>query len=323
MGVDVSLKLHNGCVQQSSGAPQPRPAQGLVRGAKSDRPRIATPSVHDPGGVSGAREDEWGRHDTRAIPSSFDLAQSFLQSEPREEQIELQDAIASQSQHMQSSIASTKDGEVGIGAPGGWSLPSFIADFFKGIGDRLEVSIKDVTLTMETTLLQEATGKEDAPSDADSVKLMAKIPELSLLGLRMQNDEHALREGKRQIIMQDFKLFLLSDPEAFSQYSHSPAPSSPRLTRSKSKQSSASSVVFSDSTTAPSLARVASNSTHSPDHGSMQIDSEDCSSPIRQQTRGQQDFIDEFVENEDMNDSSIFGGGLQSASYDERLSGVV
>ena len=158
VGIDVSLKLQNGLPQQDSKAPPSRPAQGIARGAKSNRPRIATPSVHDPGGVS---EDEWGQHVGRAIPSSFDLAQSFLQSEPREEQIELQEAILSQSQHMQSSVASTTDSEVGIGAPGGWSLPGFIADFFKGIGDRLEVSIKDVTLAVETTQSKDALRREN------------------------------------------------------------------------------------------------------------------------------------------------------------------
>jgi autophagy-related protein 2 len=319
-GVELSLKLHNGLPPQSSKVTQPRPAQGPARGAKSNRPRIATPSVHDPGGASGLPDYEGDRHDTGAIPSSLDLAQSFLQSEPQEEQIELQEAIASQSQYMQSSVTSTKDSEVGIGAPGGWSLPSFIADFFKGIGDRLEVSIKDVTLTVETTLSQDSPGKDDSPTDTDSFKIMVKLSELSLHGLNLQSEEPTSRQGKRQLVMHDFKLFLLSDPEAFSQYSQSPVPSSPRLTRSKSKPSSDVSTAFGESSAAPGLIIGTPSSAFSSEHGSIQIDSEYYSSPMAQQSQGQQDFMDEFVENEDMSDSSIFGGHSRSASYEEQLS---
>ena len=325
VGVDVSLKLHNDIPQHNSKAPQPRPAQGLSRGAKSDRPRTATPSVHDPGGTNKATQDDWNRYDTRTIPSSFDLAQSFLQAEPREERLELQEAIASQSQYMQSSIASTPVGEIGTGAPGGWSLPSFIADFFRGIGDRLEVSIKDVTFIVETTLSQDALGKDDvgrddAPSDADSVKIMAKITELSMLGLNVQSEEHASKEGKRQLIVRDFNLFLLSDPEAFSQYSQSPAPSSPHLIKSKSKQSSASSAALSEPDAAPGLTRVTSSSMYGSEDVSMQIGSEYHSLPIHHHNQGQQEFIDEFVENEDMDDSVILHGRSQSANYEEQLS---
>jgi autophagy-related protein 2 len=318
VGVDISLKLHNSLPQHSPKTPQPRPAESLARGTQSNRPRIATPSVHDPG---GAIEHERGPHDGRAIPSSFDLAQSFLQAEPREERIELQEAIASQSQYMQSSIASTKDSEVGLGAPGGWSLPSFIADFFKGMGDRLEVSVKDVTLTVESTVSQDTPGKVERPSDADSVKIMVKISELSLPGLNLLDEEQASRGGKRQLVIEDFRLFLLSDPEAFSQYSNSPAPSSPPLTRPKSKATSSGLGTSGESTTAPGLKTATLGSLYGSELGSsMQTDSDHHSSPVTQQSQGQQDFIDEFVENEDMNDSSIFGGRSQMTSYEEQLS---
>jgi autophagy-related protein 2 len=318
VGVDISLKLHNSLPQHSPKTPQPRPAESLARGTQSNRPRIATPSVHDPG---GAIEHERGPPDGRAIPSSFDLAQSFLQAEPREERIELQEAIASQSQDMQNSIASTKDSEVGLGAPGGWSLPSFIADFFKGMGDRLEVMVKDVTLIVESTVSQDAPGKVESPSDADSVKIMLKVSELSLPGLNLEDEEQASRGGKRQLVMQDFKLFLLSDPEAFSQYSNSPAPSSPSLTRPKSKATSGMSGTSGGSVNASDLKTATSGSVYSSELGSsMQTDSEYHTSPITHQSQGQQDFIDEFVENGDMNDSSIFGERSQLTSYEEQLS---
>jgi autophagy-related protein 2 len=319
-GIELSLKLHNGLAQQSSKVTQPRPTHGPARGAKSNRPRIATPSVHDPGGANEPRDYDGDRHDTGAIPSPLDLAQSFLESEPQEEQIELQEAIASQSQYMQSSVTSTKDSEVGIGAPGGWSLPSFIADFFKGIGDRLEVSIKDVTLTVETTRSQDAPGKDDSPTDADSFKIMVKLSELSLQGLNLQGEEPASRQGKRQLVMHGFKLFLLSDPEAFSQYSQSPVPSSARLTRSKSKPSSDVSTAFGASSAAPGLIIGSSSSAYSSEHSSSQIDSEYYPSPLAQQSQGQQEFMDEFVENEDVSDSSIFDGRSRSASYEGQLS---
>jgi len=177
-----------------------------------------------------------------------------------------------------------------------------------------------VTLTVETTLSQDAPGKDDSPTDADSFKIMVKLSELSLQGLNLQGEEPASRQGKRQLVMHDFKLFLLSDPEAFSQYSQSPVPSSPRLTRSKSKPSSDVSTAFGESSAAPGLIIDTPGSAYSSEHSSIQIDSEYHSSPMAQQSQGQQDFMDEFVENEDMGDSSIFGGRSPSASYEEQLS---
>ena len=319
VGVDISLKLQNGWPQHNSKAPLPRPTQGLARGTKSNRPRISTPSVHDPG---GGIENEPLWHDGRAIPSSFDLAQSFLQAEPREERIELQEAIASQSQYRQAVTTSMKDSEVGTGAPGGWALPSFIADFFKGMGDRLEVSVKDLTLTVDCTLSQDASGKSDISLDADLVKIMVKISELLMPALDLVNAEHASRGGTRQMSMHNFGLFLLSDPEAFSQHSHSPSPSSPHLTRSKSKATSEGSAASSESVVASGLRTAASNSIYSSNHGSStQADSEYHFSPSTQQSQGQQDFMNEFVDAEEMNDSSIFDGQSLSARYDEQLSG--
>ena len=78
------------------------------------------------------------------LPTAGDLAQSFLQSEPAQEKAELKSAIA-KSHHLDQSMISedgTESIDEGIGT--GLSLPTFVADFIKGVTDRLRITIKDI-----------------------------------------------------------------------------------------------------------------------------------------------------------------------------------
>lgn len=315
MGVEVSIRLQHDVNRENSKASQPRPGAAPTRAAKSNRSRTNAPSVHDPGGRRSAGETPWDECVEQAIPSSHDLAESFLQSEPKEEQEELQAAITSQTQYMQESVTSVRDSDVGTGVPGGYSLPSFIAGTLKGMGDRLAISISDVTLTAEMNISQETNTKETAGAEAESIKMMIKMSELVLPGLKPKDNEPEVREGKREIVMQQLRLFCLSDPEAFSQYTHSPTPSSPRVVRSKSKHSSGASATLSDSPSEsdPKAA--------SPPGSDAQVNADGHESLVLQQSQGQQEFMNEFVEDNDLNDSSTFRGYFESDTFDDQLSG--
>ncbi|GAD92974.1 autophagy regulatory protein Atg2, putative [Paecilomyces variotii No. 5] len=184
--------------------------------------------IHDPGG-------------DQVLPTTTDLAQSFLESEPREEKAELQAAISSQSGYLSRSSASLSDDEeLGLGQQG-VSLPSFIAGFLKGVVDRLQVKIKDVALRVDMELEQDAPTKRHPQDKPDPITGLLTIRELCINGVdSYASDEekghHTLNVGKRLITLSDTQAMLLSDPVVFSNYARFATPPSPPTTHSKESQ---------------------------------------------------------------------------------------
>ena len=321
--MEISLGLRHVPPRTTQKAPQTRQSQPPPRAVKSNRSRIATPSLHDPGGHKWRRERPWSEDVEQAVPSSQDLAESFLLSEPREERLELQAVIASQSQYLQESVTSTKD-ELGLGAPGGMSLPSFIANFFRGVGDRLQISIKDVVATVEMELSQEVTGKDSRTSNTDTVKIVVKIAELVLEGLVMQNGDMESRKAKRLVIMKSLDMLLLSDSEMFSLLSHGSAPASPRSGRSHAKQPSpetarsigrASASIASEGTsTSPSLSFGAVKEYE--DLQKSRHNREDSRKDLHDRRFNTDESLDQRI----WNDQSIFEGSVNSSIYNEAFS---
>lgn len=198
---------------------------------KSEPPQ---PFVHDPGG------------EHIGIPTSADLAQSFLQAEPKEEKEELQAAIAEQSPTLQASIYGSDEegeGDVGLGQ-GAVSLPSFVAGFLKGVADRFELKITHVGIEMEMEVPRDAAG--NGARKADTVSARLSIQELAIEGVTAlcvpDEDDGAgesARPGKRLVSLRQVRATLVSDASVFSTYSRfgssassSPSsPSSPVLSR--------------------------------------------------------------------------------------------
>lgn len=183
--------------------------------------------MHDPGG-------------DQILPTTTDLVHSFLESEPREEKAELKAAISSQSQYLQQSSASLSDDEdeLGLGNEG-VSLPSFIADFLKGVVDRLQIKVKDVTLRVDMELRHDGPLKRNA-GKPDPITGLLTIREFSVDGVNAaSSSEHETpqsKRGRRLISLSDVHGMLVSDPVVFSNYSHFAAPPSPTTTNSKASQ---------------------------------------------------------------------------------------
>lgn len=160
------------------------------------------------------------------------LAQSFFQSENPEERTELEKAIFSQS--MSSSMTSSDDADdenvVGTGA--GFQMPEWIANFFQGIVDRLQVHIRNITINLEATVPSEnGHGKEN-------VGVMVQIDEMAIEGVTVaggRNAEHStpelpLKEGKRLIVLRNIRGILISDASVFASLGQSSAMGSPNIT---------------------------------------------------------------------------------------------
>jgi autophagy-related protein 2 len=224
-GVEVQVKIQD-ARQQDVRSAQHRPGSGLSRGNKADRPRIDSSAMHDPGGTRRWTSGRDMMSET-GLPTSENLALSFLESEPVEERRELQSIVQSRSRHLPQSV--TDAGGDGMGAPGGFELPTFVANFFKGVADRLSVAIKNVSLTMEIDLPQPES------ESADTVRLMLKASEIDLQGVKLSDDEVETERSKRSVTVKNVELVLLSEPDLVSQMAQSSTNSSPRLSRAHTK----------------------------------------------------------------------------------------
>lgn len=82
-----------------------------------------------------------------------DLAKSFLADEPLEAKEQLETALDSQPVDLRQSVSSvsTSDDEP-VGTGTGLALPAFLTNFFQGVGDRLEVSVKNVQVSVEVNI---------------------------------------------------------------------------------------------------------------------------------------------------------------------------
>ncbi|KAJ6161022.1 hypothetical protein N7470_004418 [Penicillium chermesinum] len=175
--------------------------------------------------------------DEQIIPTPSNLAESFLQTEPKEEKEELQAAISSQSHILQRESSSSDqeedEEELGLGNEA-TSLPSFVAGFLKGVADRLQLIIKDVAVRLDMGLKQEAPSKRQPEEKPDVVAGLFTIGEINVYGVSGvttgPDGTPPLREGKRLLSLSDINLGLVADPMIFANYSRFTSPPSPTTT---------------------------------------------------------------------------------------------
>ena len=145
----------------------------------------------------------------RPIPSTQDLAESFVRSEPNEERIELQAAI-SQSVEQSDGPSYYGEEELGIGPDGGGSLPSFLAAYLKGLGERAKIAIKDLCLHFEFCGAVESAQNPMKTSDSVA-EIVCRVNEITKQGL----NENALPTTAEEtsISVKGLSIALLSDLE--------------------------------------------------------------------------------------------------------------
>jgi autophagy-related protein 2 len=201
------------------------------------------------GGTKSQLASGHGSEEGQLLPTATNLAESFLEAEPMEEKEELQAAISSQSHILQksSSFADEEDEELGLGNET-MSLPSFVAGFLKGVADRLQLKITDVSVRVDMELKQDGPSKRHPEDKPDIVAGLLTVGEIDVHGASdctAGTDEPLpMREGKRLISLADISLGLVSDPAVFSNYARFTVPASPTTTM-QSKESQSSSRAFS------------------------------------------------------------------------------
>ncbi|KAI4264024.1 MAG: hypothetical protein L6R42_000863 [Xanthoria sp. 1 TBL-2021] len=206
------------------------------------RPRSLRPKIHDPGGASPSLAHGVGAKDKSSdsivLPTTDDLAKSFLQTEPKEEKDQLQAAVA-KSQHLdESQVHVVSDDTTTIGVGDGLSLPAFLAGFLKGIGDRFRLSLSEirVDISLQVDLPSESSATSSASEKSERVTLRLSVKDIqygSVLSAESTTCSDTNRSKDpipspetRQIKLSDVQGAVLSDASMFSSLSRSFAPSS-------------------------------------------------------------------------------------------------
>ena len=250
------------------------------KSVKADRPRHTQSHVHDPGGGLSKPLSHTGSNGHEGVleylPTTIELAKSFLHDEPKEEKAGLQDAIA-KSQYLDQSLVMSEDGDEtsDLGVANTLPLPGFLADFLRGVGDRVQVNVKDVELDLIIKLdtASESSANSDA-SDRSSILTtrlyieditVNTVTRLAKPGVTEQvSVQEALKsvpQEIRRIKLTNIQTMLISDASLFANVARSTRPSSPETTHasmivtsgSKPTESPISSTIVDPKTTGSPL----------------------------------------------------------------------
>ena len=185
---------------------------------------------------SSKREDE----DTYAevLPTTLDLAQSFLQAEPPEERAEIQAVVAESQKGQYQVLGESIEDSAALGVGGGFSLPGFVAGFLKGIRDRLHLSIMHVDISLDTQI---ELPVENADAHETSVKTeiltirfsLEKVEANEITTSRSMPDSPV-----RRIAMRNIQGMIISDTSLFTNLSRLSVPPSPQASRTSPSGSS-------------------------------------------------------------------------------------
>ena len=207
--------------------------------------RRSESTVHDPGNRRRDRYDgpDIGTEDGSDpnIPSTTDLAQSFLEAEPVENRRELQAAIA-QSQSLKRPDILEKDkletSNVGVGTP--FSLPSFLAGFLEGVADRSVFTGSNICLEIKMPLKMDQSGtpKGRSVKNVEEVRIRLEVGRFTFGEVLRQSPslkhekpyvhETSTRNGMRPVSFENIKVLCLANAFVFSDLASSPLAYSPR-----------------------------------------------------------------------------------------------
>lgn len=238
-GVEAYLKIEPECPKQRTFT-RTEPTGPPPKGIKSNRPRIQTPTVHDPGGRPaparyGSLEDSLFRPELAV----HQLAESFLETESTEVRLELQTAISSKLPSVRDSmsLSTSSEEELVIGRAEGPTLPSFVASYLNGIADRLQLRVKDIALHVEFRPSLDCSHPQQNEAMCSS-RFLIGLSELRVE--RVDPDQGSCRSPKRTIALHQFRVLVLSDFPGDSSDAGSPDPGSSDVATSVLKHSHSS-----------------------------------------------------------------------------------
>ena len=244
----VNLDYQSGGGRSKSTPPKKSRSERPSQSVKTERARTTQFHVHDPGGgfPEGLQPlDIQGRTGTAEhLPTTIHLAKSFLHDESKEEKAQLQEAIA-KSQCLDESLITSDDDEIsGVGVANTLSLPRFLADFLKGVTDRVQVDVKDVELDldMKVDVPSENSVISDSSERSNILTVRIYLEHLTINaitraeahGKREQNsvqeDSASVPNSIRCVKLTKLQIMLISDASLFANVARSTETSSPETT---------------------------------------------------------------------------------------------
>ena len=272
----ISADLEEHARSEAAGVKSRRSRHGRdSAGSTADQSRDTQSHVHDPGGSHSSHPSTRNNSDEERfledLPTTDDVAKSFLQSEPRERKAELEAAIV-QSQHLDQSqvFSENGDGTPDLGVGNAISLPGFLSEFLKGVIDRIEVKVKNVVLDLDlkVDLPSEGSARSDESDKSDVVTIRLSVETIALDGVtsvptktvrdgaleHLGSDRHYIR----RLSIANATVLLISEASLFANLARSTAPASPdtapastmEKSGSKSERSTLSKTETSPSTSA-------------------------------------------------------------------------
>ncbi|KAF4452768.1 hypothetical protein F53441_4480 [Fusarium austroafricanum] len=185
-----------------------------------------------PARSSGSRIPE----ESAAVPNTVDLAQSFLETQPRSERRKLEDALAAETQDLGASVSMSDDGseeDLAYGTGQALSLPAFLADFLQGIVDRTQVRIEGVNFQLDIEVPVEPNS-----TTTEMVSFQVALEGIDVEGVTTRSDDAEgsptiiPKEGKRHVSLSNVRAYLVSEANVFSALVRSPSVMSPSLASS-------------------------------------------------------------------------------------------
>ena len=226
-GVDVGAALDTNRKDGDEGRRKKRKA-GLPRGVKANMPRSTQPQVHDPGGQSRRADlEEKEGEEAGRLPTTVDLAESFLQNEGPRSKEELELAMA-KSRSMNSSQLSDfgeDTQEVGLGTT--ISLPAFLSDFLQGIVDRLQLRISRLRVDIDMNLdLSSISSTGSSLGNQCPVTFRLKIDSINVNSVSKDNAK-STSFSSRKIVLSNLRGHVVSETSLFTTLSQMSGPPSP------------------------------------------------------------------------------------------------
>lgn len=174
------------------------------------------------------------------VPNTVDLAQSFLETQPSSERKQLEDALAAETQDLGASVSVSDDGsedDAGFGTGQPLSLPTFLADFLRGVVDRMQVTINGVNFQLDMEVPADINA-----SSVEPVSFQISIQDIDVEGVTTSAPDpdgssnspmtFVPKEGKRHIMLAGVRAFLISEANVFPNLTRSPSMASPSVTSS-------------------------------------------------------------------------------------------
>lgn len=171
--------------------------------------RLHSPPPYDPGGLSESEQE-------LRIPTTQEVAKSFLRDESLEERRDIE-ALAASQKGVEESFASESSEGSNMGTGMGVGVPGFLVSFLQGIVDRFKLEVNNVEVKVETKV-QEG-GQNEVP-----VTLRLRIGSVEVGKLELERvEQNTDPSEKRDICVRDLMVDILTEEEILAELSGVPS----------------------------------------------------------------------------------------------------